>query len=295
MSIRLGAALVDVVSEMSFPEGPPHELLVGLPEDAVTRQLDWFAPHYYDPASSFMISSIHTWVVRLAGKIILIDTCVGNDKPRPAFEFIHELSLPYLERLAEVGVEPGDVDYVMCTHLHLDHVGWNTRLVGDRWVPTFPHAEYIFSRDDYAHWEPDTGAGRDDPINENVFADSVAPIAASGQMRLVDSGYSPVDGLTLVSAPGHTPGHSVVRLTSEGQSGVFFGDLMHSPLQVAYPQVNSIFCLDQARAATTRREILERAARDGDLLFSAHFPSPHSGRVSADGDAFRFHPRTPDE
>ncbi|MFC9835564.1 MBL fold metallo-hydrolase [Rhodococcus sp. NPDC127530] len=292
MSIRVGAAVVDVVSEMSFPEGPPHELLAGLPEGAVTRNLEWLAPDYYERASGFMISSIHTWVIRLSGKVILVDTCVGNDKQRPAFEFVHELSLPYLERLAAVGVTPEDVDYVLCTHLHLDHVGWNTRLVDNRWVPTFPQAEYIFSRDDYAHWEPASGAGRDDPINQNVFTDSIAPVTASGQMRLVDSGYSPVEGLTLVSAPGHTPGHAVVRLTSKEKSAVFFGDLMHSPLQVAYPDVNSIFCLDQPRAAATRRKILERAAHEDDILFSAHFPAPHLGRVSVDGDGFVFHPGT---
>jgi glyoxylase-like metal-dependent hydrolase (beta-lactamase superfamily II) len=288
--IQLGRARVDLIPEVEFPEGPPHELLTALPTDAVEANLDWFAPRYYDAQREQMISSVHVWVVRVDGRTIVIDTGNGNDKPRPQFPVISMLHTSFLERLAAIGISLEDVDVVICTHLHLDHVGWNTVAVDGAWQPTFPRARYLFPRADFDHWDPESGPGRDDPINQNVFKDSILPVFDAGLAELIDPVYEVADGVTINPAPGHSPGHSVVRVTSDGVTGVFFGDLMHSPLQVRYPESNSIFCLDQDEASASRQRILRAAAEGGHLLFSAHFPTPQAGRVETSGTAYIWRP-----
>jgi glyoxylase-like metal-dependent hydrolase (beta-lactamase superfamily II) len=289
-SINIGRARVDLVPEVEFPEAPPHEMLAGLPEDAVQAQLDWFAPDYYDVKLGQMISSVHVWVVRLDGRTFVIDPGVGNQKARPQFPVIDMLGTPFLENLSAIGVEPEVVDFVICTHLHLDHVGWNTTLVEGEWVPTFPNAKYLFPRADFEHWDPESGPGREDPINANVFADSVIPIVEAGLATLVDPGFVAAKGVTIEPAPGHSPAHSVVKVTSDGATGIFFGDLLHTPLQVPYPGANSIFDIDQAQAEESRRSVLTAAAQEGHVLFSAHFPAPQAGRVETSGETFAWLP-----
>ena len=221
---------------------------------------------------------------------MLIDTCTGDHKERPGFTQGNQLSLPYLERLAEKGLRPEDIDYVMCTHLHLDHVGWNTRLQDGRWVPTFPKARYLFGKTEYDAFNPVTGPGDPNPVNQGAFEDSVQPIAEAGQMQLVDDGYTLDDELTVEAAPGHSEGHVVIRAQSQDETGVFLGDVLHSPLQCCYPDVNSAFCQHPESARLTRRRLLAEAAEQGHLLLPAHFPAPHAGRVTVNGAGFRFHP-----
>jgi glyoxylase-like metal-dependent hydrolase (beta-lactamase superfamily II) len=288
--VRIGTARIDRIQELQFPEAPPTDLLTDLPEDAIAANLSWFAPDYFETGVDYMISSVHTWVVRTGELTIVIDTGIGNDKPRPQFPPIDMMQTPFLDRLAELGISPDQVDMVICTHLHFDHVGWNTRLQDGEWVPTFPRATYYLPRADFAHWHPESGDGREDPINKNAFGDSIAPIAASGRVVWVDGPLEVTDDITIEPAPGHSPGHSVVRLRSDGDTAIFFGDLLHSPLQVRYPESNSVFCHDQPAAARSRRSVLDEAAREGHALFSTHFPAPSVGRVVADGSAFTWVP-----
>jgi glyoxylase-like metal-dependent hydrolase (beta-lactamase superfamily II) len=286
----IGNLVVDRVEEICKPAVPPLHFLRGLPENALDTHRAWLEPGFLDPASGLLPLSIHSWLVRTSQHVVLIDTCSGNHKSRPGFPPAHNLSLPYLERLAEKGLRPEDIDYVMCTHLHLDHVGWNTRLQDGRWVPTFPKARYLFSRTEYNAFNPATGPGDPNPVNTGTFEDSVLPIAEAGQMQLVDDGYSVDDELTVESAVGHSEGHVVIRAKSGDDEGVFLGDVLHSPLQCCYPDVNTAFCQHPESARQTRRRLLSEAAERGQLLMPAHFPAPHVGRVSIEGEGFRFHP-----
>lgn len=258
-----------------------------LPRETPAEHAAWLAP-YFDIAAHSFPCIFQTWVVRHGKTTILIDTCIGNHKERPDFELAHRLNNPYLERLAAAGCAPEDVDLVMCTHFHVDHVGWNTRLDNGRWVPTFPKARYIFSRDEYARYAPENRTTEPPPFLD-IYEDSVLPVIQSGQAEFV-SGESQVhDLLTILPAPGHTPGHIAVRAGKAEDTGIFLGDIIHNPIQIALPDLNSAFCEDGPRARATRRKLLEEAADSHHLLVPGHFPTPHVGRVTRAGSAFAFH------
>ncbi|WP_432013631.1 MBL fold metallo-hydrolase [Streptomyces cucumeris] len=228
-----------------------------------------------------MVISDHTWVVRTPRATVLIDTCWGNDKPRPGFG--GNLDTPWLRLLEELGVTPDDVDIVVCTHLHSDHVGWNTRLVDGKWIPTFPKARYVVPRAEFEYWQK---AGRSEFGHDAAFVDSVLPCVEAGQVDLVEPGYV-IDGcLTVEAAPGHTVGQVIVRAESLGERAVFAADAIHVPLQLAYPDSNSIACDDPEAARRTRWRLLEECAKTGDLLISNHFPAPYYGTIKRAGDAF---------
>ena len=283
---RIGEAVVTRVEEALRPGFLPSQLLPDWDPAVLAEHGDWLAPNYYEPASGRFISSIHSWVVRTRHHTILVDSCVGNHKNRPNFERFHMLDTPYLDRLRAAGVTPEQVDFVMCTHLHVDHVGWNTQLDNGRWVPTFPRAKYLFGRQEFEHW---TGAGAPEG-GRAVIGDSVLPVVEAGLSELVDDGYCLDDTLTVEPTHGHTAGHVMIRARSGGSTGLFTGDTMHNPIQCCYPDVNSGFCEDAAAARASRRRILEESAERGHLLLPAHFGAPHAGRVRADGDAFRWLP-----
>jgi glyoxylase-like metal-dependent hydrolase (beta-lactamase superfamily II) len=241
-------------------------------------------PAHYDPASGKLKLSVHSWLVRAGGRTILIDACVGNDKPRPNRPMWHMMKTPYLERLARAGARPEQVDVVMCTHLHNDHVGWNTRLHDGRWVPTFPNARYLFNRTDYDHFQ--TVDAVKQPGNAAAFRDSVQPVVESGRADLVSGVHAVDEHLTLEQAPGHTPGTMAITLVSRGARALFCGDIMHEPIQVYHPEWNSFACEDAVNARTSRRKVLEQCAGTGALLMPTHFGAPFVCHIDAKGDAF---------
>lgn len=246
--------------------------------DAVRPHEHWLCPHHFDPETGRIPMPVHSFVLETAHHLILVDTCVGNDKERPGVGEFHRLTTNYLHRLAAVGLRPEDIDYVMCTHLHVDHVGWNTRLVDGRWVPTFPNARYVVSKTEFE-------AARDEAITinfpaiRNCFADSVLPIVEAGKMDFIDGIHEMLGVMTLRPAPGHSPGHMRIELRSDGQIGVFAGDMVHSPIQVPLWQWSSKVCWDKNMAAQSRRELLEFCVAEGALLLPGHFSSPHVGRI----------------
>ncbi|GAA0537734.1 hypothetical protein GCM10010172_18840 [Paractinoplanes ferrugineus] len=196
------------------------------------------------------------------------------------------LSLDYLGNLARAGVRPADVDLVVNTHLHVDHVGWNTRLVDGDWVPTFPNATYLMPRPDFLFWDPANNDNLAGGVNENVFADSVAPVRAAGQIQLWEGSHAIDEHLRLEAAPGHTPGSSVLKLDSGGSRALFAGDLIHTPLQVLEAGHNSCFCEDPGIAVATRRRLLSWAADHQALVLPAHLSGPGALEVEHRGDAF---------
>jgi glyoxylase-like metal-dependent hydrolase (beta-lactamase superfamily II) len=217
---------------------------------------------------------------------ILIDSCVGNDKPRPTRPFWNMMKSDRFEKgLAATGIGIGDIDFVMCTHLHTDHVGWNTRIENGRWVPTFPKARYVFADRELAFW---TKRQKDDPAACPWIEDSVLPIVAANRVDIVKSAHAFNDLVTLIPTPGHTIDHYSVRVGKPGTDAIITGDMIHSPLQARYPELGMLADYDSKQAGVTRRELFGKVCDSSTLMCTAHFPSPSSGRVVRHGDGFDF-------
>jgi glyoxylase-like metal-dependent hydrolase (beta-lactamase superfamily II) len=289
-TVTVGAASLTRIEELYeahwdaaafFPDWRPR---------LIEQHLGWMAPNHYDPATASLRLSIHSWLIRLGSRTVLVDTCVGNHKPRPTRPKWHLMQSPYLQRLAEAGVRPEEIDLVMCTHLHADHVGWNTRLDNGNWVPTFPNARYVFSKADYEHYlalDRDPAKG---PANHGSFRDSVLPVVEAGLAQMVTGAHAIDEHLSLTPAPGHTPGTVVVTLASKGMSALFCGDVLHHAIQVYHPHWNSFVCADAEAARKSRRQVLERCAGSGALLLPTHFGAPFICHIEekAGGFAPRF-------
>jgi glyoxylase-like metal-dependent hydrolase (beta-lactamase superfamily II) len=269
----------------------PMTLAEFLPEAAAARDVleaarPWLEPRFADLAGGVGFLDFHSYLVRTPRHTILVDTCIGDDKERGGHKFFHKLKTPWLANLRAAGVAPEQVDYVMCTHMHADHVGWNTRLVDGRWVPTFPNARYVFARTEYEHrqrnWQRDGNAGY------GAFADSVLPVVETGQALIVDDGHDLDGHFTLQPAPGHTPGNVILQLQSRGERGVFCGDVLHHPIQVSHPEWSAIFCEDRVQSARTRQQFVAAQADTGTIVLPAHFPAPTAGRIRGDGARWRF-------
>ncbi|QUQ71152.1 MBL fold metallo-hydrolase [Kutzneria sp. CA-103260] len=268
-TIKLGDVEITRVVERHGGFGPLHTLVPGTPDPAP----GWLVPDHHDPATGVMIAAAQTWVLRSAGRTILVDTGVGNDRVRPNPLF-NGWQTDFLERLTDI-VDPGDVDVVVNTHVHADHVGWNTHNLGGEWTPTFPNAAYLIPRADEEHFR-----------GSAVHDDSVAPILAAGLATLWDTSFRIDENLELEAAPGHTPGSALLRLRSGTDRAVFVGDMVHSPYQLTDPLCNSMFCLDQGQARATRRRVLGRAADERELVVPAHFAGHGAVEVKENGDGF---------
>ena len=287
-TLNIGEVSITRVEESLGPSFDPHFLFPDWTSELLTKHCGWMSPNYLDEATGKFISSIHSWVLRTPRHTILIDACSGDHKNRPAFPRFHMKETSYLERLTAAGVNPDNVDFVLCTHLHVDHVGWNTRLANGRWVPTFPNARYVFARSEVDYWHTRNGEGGHLPINENVFDDSVAPIIDAGLAIFVDGFERIGEVLTIIPSPGHSPGHCSVELTIDGKTGIFSGDVMHQPVQVYEPHLNSRFCSHPEQARDSRRKLLARCAADQCLVLPAHFGAPHFGRIVEKAGRYRF-------
>ena len=256
--------------------------------DVVEANKDWLMPRYIDPNTIEIILCIQSYIIKTSHHTILVDTCVGNHKSRPARPSWHMQNAPFIEELANVGVHPEEVDFVLCTHLHVDHVGWNTKLVDGRWVPTFPNAKYIFSRNEYELWESRHENGEAVPV-PLVYEDSVLPIVEAGQAIIVEDTHQIDDGMWLEPAPGHTPGHVMLNLKSREETALMSGDAIHHPIQLIRPEWSSRACEDPHMSAVSRTKMLERVADTNTLLCPAHFGSPTMGHViSHPNGGFRY-------
>lgn len=258
---------------------PAYDPVVGA---AYLAEMD---PVVYDSASGKMIITYQTFVIRTPHHTILVDTCTGEDKGYPApMDFPKR---PWLDDFHAAGLSFEQIDYVFCTHLHLDHSGWNTVLRDGRWVPTFPNAKYIFHKREYAAWEEADKRGENPP--GNVWRFNCEPIVAAGQALLVDDDYVLDDLVSLTPTPGHSPCHCCINIQSKGQRAVVTGDMMHHALQCREPDWSTIFCWDPVQAAQSRRTFLTSVAETDTVILPVHFPSPTAGRIEADGDRFKYH------
>jgi glyoxylase-like metal-dependent hydrolase (beta-lactamase superfamily II) len=274
--LEFEAALFDPV--VLYPEVSP---------EIIKQHRTWLEPRLMDPAGGLLVFAFHSTVIKTSRATILVGTCSGNERERPHKLRYHRKNWPYLANLAAAGYAPEDIDYVLCTHLHADHVGWNTRLVGGRWVPTFPNARYLFARREWEHW---CEAGlRASYTTDPYYEDSLLPVIEGGQAELVLTDYAFDDSVWIEPWPGHTPGHVCVMVQSRGASVVLSGDIMHTALQCAEAQLNSCFCVDTETARATRRRFLDTYADSPVMIIPAHFPTPTAGWIRSHDGSFRFH------
>jgi glyoxylase-like metal-dependent hydrolase (beta-lactamase superfamily II) len=284
--MQIGEARIDRAEEMEFPiplEQQSHR-------DIVAAHADWMVPRFADAAHTTLLALIQAWIVRVDGKIVVVDPCNGNDRARMPMAAFDRLSTNFLERFRATGTDPADVDYVFCTHLHCDHCGWNTRLQNGKWVPTFPNARYLFVRNEYDHWNPDKPGHVANAFLDETFEDSVRPIMQAGLADLVSERHRISPSLHVEPAPGHTVAHSLLHLASAGHEAYFVGDAFHHPIQVVRPDLDLFHSEDAPLARATRERILSRLAEGGGLLIPAHFPAPYAGRVERTPQGYRFVP-----
>jgi glyoxylase-like metal-dependent hydrolase (beta-lactamase superfamily II) len=282
--IQIGDVTISSIIERDGPWRSPEAMFPAYTPDIGQAHLAGLDPVVYDAASNRMVITYQTFVIRTPHHTMLVDTCTGEDKGYPApMDFPKQ---PWLDGFKAAGLSFEQIDYVFCTHLHIDHSGWNTVLRDGRWVPTFPNAKYVFHKREYAAWEAADKRGENPP--GNVWRYNCEPIAAAGQALLVDDDYMLDDLVSLTPTPGHSPCHCCINIHSKGQRAVVTGDMMHHALQCREPDWSTVFCSDPVQAAQSRRVFLSSVADTDTIILPVHFPSPTAGLIEADGERFKY-------
>jgi glyoxylase-like metal-dependent hydrolase (beta-lactamase superfamily II) len=281
MKWRIGSVTVTKIVELESTGGSRF-ILPQATREAVGG-MHWMKPHFMDDEGRLKMS-VHALVIETASRRIVVDTCIGNDKQGRFVPTWNNLQGPFLRDLAAAGFARESIDTVMCTHLHVDHVGWNTMMVDGRWVPTFPNARYLMARAEFEYWQ----AKHDHDEQAAVFGDSVRPVFEAGLVDLVETTHRVCDEVRLVPTVGHTPGHVSVEISSGGEHALITGDFVHHPCQMAWPQWASSADFDPEQSTRTRREVFGRLAGTPTLVIGTHFAGATAGRVVRDGDAFRL-------
>lgn len=277
LSWRIGDVVVTRLVELTTASLGPHLLPQATP--AALAHHEWLAP-FLDERGRLVLS-MHSLVVRTPKRLLVVDTCIGNDKERSYPRWNHMQS-DFLERFCAAGFALEAVDTVLCTHMHVDHVGWNTRLVDGVWQPTFANARYLYADTEWQHW-------RVEPQEYGpVIEDSVAPIFDAGLADLVPQNHQVCDEVQLVPTPGHTPGHVSVKIESGGQRAIITGDMIHHPCQIAHPEWSSTADVDGDASATTRADFLQAYADQPTLIIGTHFATPTAGHIVRDGADYRL-------
>jgi len=282
----VGDAVITRITEQLITTLSPQQLFPDSDQGSFARYRDWMTPDHLSENLQTVVMSVHSWLVRTPHHLILVDTASGNGKNRPFSVLFHQLHSPWLERLAAAGVAPEDIDLVLLTHLHVDHVGWNTVLKDGRWKPTFPNARYVFSKAEMDFYSTPEASPR-----MMVFEDSVQPVIEAGQADVMADGggeYQP--GIYFHPTPGHSVGHMSISLDSQGEVALFCGDVMHHPIQVYHPQWNSVFCAEQDLSRSSRRWVLDHALQTRARVFTTHFAGSSVGTIAITPDGYAWQP-----
>ncbi len=282
-----GGLQIQTVQEQAWPGVELDFLLHQVPPEEFAQTRAARDARFVNQDNGQLRMSYHSTVLRTAQGNVLIDTCIGNHKERPLIERWHRKEFPYLERMAELGLAPDDIDFVCCTHFHADHVGWNTRLDNGVWVPTFRNARYLFAEPELSYWQQ---VREDEP--EHIFTrsynDSILPVIEAGQAVVVAPDHEIVTGVQLRPAFGHSPGNVVIEVQSGDDRAVLSGDVMHHPVQIERPDWNSIYDQDRDKAQATRQKLLERIADGHTYLIGAHFAGPTALQVQESEGRFSY-------
>jgi glyoxylase-like metal-dependent hydrolase (beta-lactamase superfamily II) len=286
MKWKIGDITITKLQEIYYPEFP--DLLIGVTPE-MAKQVPWLSPHFVS-ANGHLSLSVHTLIVETPNAKLVVDTCIGDGRNRDPYEVMSRLTTTYLQDMRALGYQPEDIDYVLCTHLHFDHVGWNTRLENDKWVPTFPNAAYLMAKRDL---ELFGAIGAEEPddflqIQRRVYEECLLPILDAGLAKPVDGATSVCDGVSLVPSPGHSPGHCSVLIESQGERALITGDFLHHPIQCWDPKLSSAADYDHAQAIATRQRMFAEYANQPTLIIGTHFAAPTAGHFVIDGDAYRF-------
>jgi glyoxylase-like metal-dependent hydrolase (beta-lactamase superfamily II) len=280
---QVGRVKITRVVEIEFNSRYQAEApFIGEATPEALQATPWLYPDFVRPEDGALRVSIHALLVEAPGLRLVVDTCIGNDKPR-GLVGNRPLATNFLQQMKDAGWSREGVDLVLCTHLHVDHVGWNTMREGDRWVPTFPKARYLIGRAEYEHWRSE--ASGEAPA---IMGDSVQPIFDAGLADLVEMDHRISPEIRLTPTAGHTPGHVSVLIESEGQRAMISGDIMHHPCQIAHPEWAPSFDVDKAAAIATRRRVLAEVADQPILVIGTHFAAPTAGHIRRDGAGFRM-------
>ena len=278
----IGKVKVTRIVELNNHVDPLAVLLAeGSPE--LMKKYDWLFPNFATPDGD-MIISFQCFVVQTPSRRIMIDTCIGNDRWRE-HDVASNMQTTFLKDIKRAGCPPETIDTVLCTHLHFDHVGWNTRKFRGKWIPTFPNARYLFSKQEWAHWK---NVPRDGTVQAQHLTDSIQPVLDAGLAEFVDSDHRIAEDIRLIPTPGHTPGHVSVHITSAGKEAVITGDLMHHPIQIAEPDMIANFCMDAKKACRTRREFIAKYENKKAFIIGSHFCDPTAGWIVKDKKSWRF-------
>jgi glyoxylase-like metal-dependent hydrolase (beta-lactamase superfamily II) len=282
LTFAVGDLTIHRIVEQETSFLPALDLFPTLTADLLAQNRDWMRQAGAIDENDTLILCFQSYIVRTPHHTILIDSCIGNDKPRPLRpKWNMKTDDTYMRALKTAGFSVEDIDFVMCTHLHVDHVGWNTKLEGGRWIPTFPNARYLFGKAEFDYW---TEQHAKTPVPP--FGDSVLPVVEAKRAEIVGEDFAIGDHLRILPTPGHTPGHTAFAFGRGKDDAVFVGDMMHSPLQTHHPEMSPKFDVDPALAAVTRRNFLERYCDTETLCCTAHFPSPSTGKIRRQGNGF---------
>lgn len=279
---KIGDVEITRIVEVNGHSDPLEFLLEGgSPE--LMKQYDWLFPHFATPEGDMCIS-FQAFVIKTPEHNIMIDTCIGNDRRRQ-FDIFSNMQTSFLEDLAAAGFKREDIDIVLCTHLHYDHVGWNTMLENGKWVPTFPDARYLFGQKEWQYWQD---FPRDGDIEAEHLVDAVDPVIEAGLVEFVDNDHKVCREMRLFPTPGHTPGHVSVHISSQGEEAVITGDIMHHPVQIAEPDRKGNFDMDPPRACATRRRFMQDYGNRETFVIGSHFCDPTGGWIRGDETGWRF-------
>ncbi|MFP6682856.1 MAG: MBL fold metallo-hydrolase [Gammaproteobacteria bacterium] len=286
MKWKVGDTTITKIQEIVYPEF--SDVIPAATPDVV-KKVKWLFPDFVTDEGHLSLS-VHSLIVETPGATLIVDTCIGNDRDRNPFEVMHMLSTSYMEDMIASGYHPDGVDYVLCTHLHLDHVGWNTKMVDGKWVPTFPNASYLMSKQDLDFWGSIDANTEDDfmQLQRKVFDDSMQPVLDAGLAKPVEGAAEVCEGVRLVPTPGHTPGHVSVRIDSAGESALITGDFIHHPIQFNDPDLVSPFDVDNDAAVATRHRMFGEYVDSGTLIVGTHFAGRTAGKLVRDGDTYRL-------
>jgi glyoxylase-like metal-dependent hydrolase (beta-lactamase superfamily II) len=275
---KVGDALISVVTETELVAS--SEMFIRQPSTVLDPYREWLAPYLTDDGQFRMI--VQAFLVAVDGLRIVVDTCIGNGKNfGPKMPEFNDLDTPFVADLAAAGFAPDEVDYVICTHLHVDHVGWNTQLIDGVWVPTFPRARYVMSQPDLSYWSEHEAL-------HNPFAVSVQPVVDAGLVDAVATDHRVSPSVALLPTPGHTPGHVSVHIESQGESAIITGDMVHSPVQFARPDWSSVADTDRDAAVRSRERLIAMTGNGPTLVIGTHFPSPTAAHLVNNGDGWIF-------